>query len=203
MEMSIKEKVLIGVIASTIVLAVGGSVWALVTPNNDKVKNNDETSLEESSPASSLEEEKLNEEPTVSKSNEDTSTASQPNTDTTSEPTPSYSETNPEPSNIQTQKQPATAPSSSPRTTQGQPEKVSCNESMKASYTSLYNSQISAENARWANQVNGFNNQATGSGGSFSGGAQDKINQYKPAHDARIASINNDYQSNLASINCN
>lgn len=201
MEMSIKEKVLIGVIASTIVLAVGGSVWALVTPNNDKVKNNDETSLEEPTATEPSKEEELNKESTTSKSSKGTTTTQESNTDSTSESMPSHSQTSSNPSSPQARKQPV-APSSSPRTTQRQPQKVSCNESMKTSYTSLYNSQISAENARWASQVNGFNNQATGNGGSFSGGAQDKMNQYKPAHDAKIASINNTYQSNLASINC-
>lgn len=80
---------------------------------------------------------------------------------------------------------------------------TSCNESMKASYTNLYNSKITAENTRWSNQVNGFANYASGNGMSFSGYVQEQTALARPTHDANIASIKSEYQSNLASINCN
>lgn len=202
MGLSIKEKVLIGVIASAIVLAIGGSVWALVSPNNDKIKNNDETSLEKSvTTEPSKEEEEPSKESTTNESNEDTTADSKSNTGSTPEPVPSHNETSSKPPSTQARKQPV-APSR-PQTTQKQPQKVSCNESMKASYTSLYNSQISAENASWSNRVNQWGNEASARGMSFSGYVQDKINQNKPAHDARIASINSNYQSNLSSVSCN
>lgn len=88
-----------------------------------------------------------------------------------------------------------------------------CNESMKSSYTSLYNSQLSsrvnAENANWYRQIEAWNNEAAGRGvgGAFSGYVQSLINDNKPAHDARLAQIQaqlqTQYYQNLASINCN
>lgn len=83
------------------------------------------------------------------------------------------------------------------------PTPPTCNESMKASYTSLYNSQVNAENASWANQITAWNNYAAANGLSFSGYVQDQINQNKPAHDARLAQYQTQYYQNLISISCN
>lgn len=78
-----------------------------------------------------------------------------------------------------------------------------CNETMKSSYTSLYNSQVNAENASWYNQIDAWSRYAAGHGMAFSGYVQDQINQNKPAHDARLAQLQTQYHQNLASINCN
>ena len=80
-----------------------------------------------------------------------------------------------------------------------------CNETMKSSYTSLYNSKVNAENAIWYNQIEAWNNYAAGNGvgGAFSGYVQSMINENKPAHDARLAQLQTQYYQNLASINCN
>lgn len=79
---------------------------------------------------------------------------------------------------------------------------VTCNETMKASYTNLYESMVAAENARWTQQVNGFHTEASRRGMSFSGYAQEQIDLAKPAHEATLANIQNDYAINLHSINC-
>ena len=88
-------------------------------------------------------------------------------------------------------------------TTTPTPTTPTCNESMKLSYKSLYDSQVNAENASWSNQVNAWNSYASAHGMSFSGYVQDQINQNKPAHDARLAQLQVQYYQNLASINCN
>lgn len=73
---------------------------------------------------------------------------------------------------------------------------------MKVSYTSLRDSQVAAENTRWANQVNGFGNQASANGMAFSGYVEAMKQQYRPVHDANLASIEATYLQNLAIINC-
>lgn len=83
------------------------------------------------------------------------------------------------------------------------PATPTCNESMKSSYTNLYNSKVNAENASWTNQINAWNDYAAGHGMAFSGYVQEQINQNKPAHDARLAQLQTQYYQNLASINCN
>lgn len=194
--MSIKEKILIGVIASTIVLAVGSSVWALVRPDSNSINNKSSPSTESISTDISDEQDsgKKVDDHEIS---EDTSSTSKPDIDTTVAPSVS-------PSSNRTEYQTATPKPTAPASTTAapQPQRVSCNESMKASYTNLYNSQVSAENANWGNRVNQWGDEASARGMAFSGYVQDKINQNKPAHDASLASINNNYQSNLASINC-
>jgi len=79
---------------------------------------------------------------------------------------------------------------------------VTCNESMKTSYTNSYNSQVAAENSKWNNQVNAWGNYANSIGRPFGGYVQDMINQHKPAHDAKLAQLQSQYQQNLSSINC-
>jgi len=102
-----------------------------------------------------------------------------------------------------TQPTQTTTTNTTPQATAPTPTAPTCNESMKSSYTSLYNSQVNAENASWANQINAWNSYAAGNGMSFSGYVQDQINQNKPAHDARLAQLQTQYYQNLASINCN
>lgn len=100
---------------------------------------------------------------------------------------------------------PQTATNTTPQQTATTPTPTTptCNQSMKSSYTSLYNSQVNAENASWNNQINAWNSYAAGNGMAFSGYVQDQINQNKPAHDARLAQLQTQYYQNLASINCN
>lgn len=120
-------------------------------------------------------------------------------TDTSTQPTAQTIETTttqPAQTATNTTPQQATTPAPTPTA-------PTCNESMKLSYTSLYNSQVNAENASWTNQINTWNSYASAHGMSFSGYVQDQINQNKPAHDARLAQLQVQYYQNLASINCN
>lgn len=93
-------------------------------------------------------------------------------------------------------------PSSTSYQPQAQQQAATCNEAMKASYTSLRDSKTTAENARWAQQVEGFSAEAARRGMTFSGYVQSQINTYKPAHDAKLSSIDVEYTGYLASINC-
>ncbi len=97
-----------------------------------------------------------------------------------------------------------TATNTAPQQTAANPTPTTptCHESMKASYASLYNSKVNAENASWNNQITAWNNYASSRGMAFSGYVQDQINQNKPAHDARLAQYQTEYYQNLASINC-
>lgn len=126
---------------------------------------------------------------TASESPASTSTATQPKTQT------------PTTTNQQTQTNTSTVPQQTATTPT--PATPTCNESMKSSYTSLYNSQVASENASWNNQITAWNNYASAHGMAFSGYVQDQINQNKPAHDARLAQLQTQYYQNLASINCN
>lgn len=78
-----------------------------------------------------------------------------------------------------------------------------CNEAMKSSYTSSYNSQLAAENARWANQVNSIMSEAARRGNTFSGIPQGQIDEARPTHDAIVAQLQSQYYQNLMLINCN
>jgi len=121
-------------------------------------------------------------------------TTTQP-TQTTTNTAPQQTATNP------TQTTTNTAPQQT--ATNPTPATPTCNESMKLSYTNLYNSKVNAENASWTNQINAWNDYAAGHGMAFSGYVQEQINQNKPAHDARLAQLQTQYYQNLASINCN
>lgn len=125
---------------------------------------------------------------TTSESSDSTSTQTTTQAPTTAQPTQTATNTTPQ--------QAATSPT---------PSTPTCNESMKSSYTSLYNSKVNAENAIWYNQIEAWNNYAAGNGvgGAFSGYVQSMINDNKPAHDARLAQLQTQYYQNLASINCN
>lgn len=129
-------------------------------------------------------------EPTASTSTQ--STTETPKT-TVTQPTQTATSTTPQQTTTSTTPQQTTAPTTTP----------TCNESMKSSYASLYNSQVNAENASWTNQINAWNDYAAGHGMAFSGYTQSMIDQYKPAHDARLAQLQAQYYQNLASINCN
>ena len=102
--------------------------------------------------------------------------------------------------NQQTQTNTSTAPQKTATATT--PTAPTCNESMKSSYTSLYNSQVASEDASWNNQITAWNNYASAHGMSFSGYTQSQIDANKPAHDAKLAQYQTQYYQNLASINC-
>ena len=186
---------LIGLIAIIPVLAVG-TVFAynIATPSktvNESTQTKQEVKTDKTS------------KQTDNSESEDTTptdqTASESTTDTPTQSTsqaPTATTTNP------TQTATSTAPQQT--TTNPTPTTPTCNESMKSSYTSLYNSQVNAENASWNNQINAWRDEATGRGvgGAFSGWVQEQINQNKPAHDARLAQLQTQYYQNLASINC-
>lgn len=201
MDMTIKEKLLISAIASTLALAIGSSAWAFMPPHNANTDKSEHISSEKTSRAVSSKKEQPSTKTHSAKVKEE-ATASQPVKNENKKSVPSSNLTHPEPYSVHTKEQ-TIVKNSDPRPTPAQPRKVTCDESAKASYTSLYNSQKSAENAQWASRVNGFSNEATRRGMSFSGYVQDQINQHKPAHDARLASIDATYQANLSSINCN
>lgn len=122
---------------------------------------------------------------TTSESSDSTSTQTITQAPTTAQPTQTATNTTPQ--------QAATSPT---------PATPTCNESMKSSYTSLYNSKVNAENASWYNQIEAWNNDAARRGVSFGGYVQGMINDNKPAHDARLAQLQTQYYQNLASINC-
>ena len=147
------------------------------TPNRTDEQTNDSEQIDTTS------EDKTASEPSSSTS---TQTTSQAPTATTTQPT-----------------QTATNIAPQQTTTSPTPSTPTCNESMKSSYTGLYNSKVNAENANWYNQINAWNDYAAGHGMAFSGYTQSMIDQNKPAHDARLAQLQTQYYQNLASINCN
>lgn len=178
----------IGIIAGTATVAA-----MVATPNNTETSTNSTTSDSNSvvsdtdnQPSTKSDSEQVDtmpEDQTVNESNVSTST--QPTSQTaTTQPTQTATNTNPQ----QTPTPTPTAPT--------------CNESMKSSYTSLYNSQVNAENASWTNQITAWNNYASANGMAFSGYVQSMINDNKPAHDARLAQLQTQHYQNLASINC-
>ena len=95
-----------------------------------------------------------------------------------------------------------TAPPASSQQPEPREQVAVCNEAMQSSYTSLYNSQVTAENVNWANQISQWQSDARARGIAFSGYVQGMINDNQPAHDARLAQIKAQYDVNLASINC-
>lgn len=175
-------------------LLIAGSVLAYNIATPSKITNN-ATQTEQTTPASNTNKQtsdnkQVDETPTDQTASESTdttptqSTAQTPKT-TTTQPTQTATNTTPQ------------------QTTTPTPTTPTCNESMKSSYTSLYNSQVASENANWNNQITAWNNYASSHGMAFSGYVQDQINQNKPAHDARLAQYQTQYYQNLASINCN
>ena len=128
-------------------------------------------------------------------------TASEPVTETSTQPT-SQARTTTTTNPTQTATNTATNTAPQQTATNPTPTTPTCNQSVKSSYTSLYNSKVNAENASWNNQITAWNNYASSHGMAFSGYVQDQINQNKPAHDARLAQYQTEYYQNLASINC-
>lgn len=82
------------------------------------------------------------------------------------------------------------------------PTAPTCNEDMKSAYTSLYTSQVNAENANWTKKINAWNSEAANRGIAFSGYTQGMIDENKPAHDARLAQLQVQYYHDLILINC-
>lgn len=184
---------LIGLVAIVPIL-IAGTVVAYNVATPPKTVNNAQT---EQAKTPSETDKQTNKSERVDVTPED-QTASESTTDTPTQSTsqaPTATTTNP------TQTATSTAPQQT--TTNPTPTTPTCNQSMKSSYTSLYNSQVNAENASWNNQINAWRDEATGRGGAFSGWVQEQINQNKPAHDARLAQLQTQYHQNLASINCN
>lgn len=130
----------------------------------------------------------------------DTTATDQTASESTANTTTTQPKTKTSTTNQQTQTNISTAPQQTATTPT--PATPTCNEAMKTSYTSLYNSKVNAENASWNNQITAWNNYASSHGMAFSGYVQDQINQNKPAHDARLAQYQTEYYQNLASVNC-
>lgn len=183
---------IVGLIAIVPILIAGTVVaYNITTPS--KTTNNATQTEQITTPKKidkqSNDSEQVETTPEEKTASESTNASTQPTTQTpkitTTQPTQTATDTTP---------QQTTTPTPTPPT---------CNESMKSSYTSLYNSQVNAENASWANQITAWNNYASGTGNSFSGYTQSMINDNKPAHDARLAQLQTQYYQNLVSINCN
>ena len=198
----------IGIIAGTATVAV-----MVATPNKNETSTHSTTSESgnvagdtDSKPFTSSDSEQIDTTPAEQTANEPVATnpikkATQNTETTTTQPTQSTSQTPTATTTNPTQTATNTAPQQT--ATSPTPATPTCNQSMKSSYTSLYNSQVNAENASWNNQINAWRGEATGRGGAFSGWVQEQINQNKPAHDARLAQLQTQYHQNLASINCN
>lgn len=183
---------LVGLVAFVPLLIAGTVVaYNIATPSaktNNSVQTEQATASDTDRQTS--DDEQVDETPTEQTATESTSstqTQASTSSPTTSNPT---AQTN----SSTTPQHAATAPA---------PTAPTCNESMKLSYTSLYNSKVNAENASWYNQINAWNTYASEHGMAFSGYTQSMIDQYKPAHDARLAQLQTQYHQNLASVNCN
>ena len=187
----------IGIIAGTATVAA-----MVATPNKNETSTHSTTSESgnvagdtDSKPFTSSDSEQIDTTPAEQTANEPVATnpikKTTQNTETTTTQ-PTQTPTTPQQTTTTTiAPTPVTAPT--------------CNETMKSSYTSLYNSKVNAENAIWYNQIEAWNNYAAGNGvgGAFSGYVQSMINENKPAHDAKLAQLQAQYYQNLASINCN
>ena len=181
-------------LAVVVPVLIAGTVVAYNIATPSKTTNNaaqtEQTTTSNETDRQANDSEKLDEtlgDQTASESTTDTSTQSTSQTPTTTTTNPTQTTTNTAPQQTATNPTPATP---------------TCNQSMKSSYTSLYNSKVNAENASWSNQINAWNDYAAGHGMAFSGYVQEQINQNKPAHDARLAQLQTQYYQNLASINC-
>jgi cell division septation protein DedD len=189
--LKISKLKLIGIAVIAPVL-IGGTVVAynIVTP----VKTTNNTTHAEQATTSDKSDNQTN----ASEQAEDTptdQTATESTTSTqTQASTPKPAATQPAQTNTTTTpQQTTTAPT---------PTAPTCNESMKSSYTNLYNSKVASENANWNNQISAWQADAQRRGLGFSGYVQGMINDNKPAHDARLAQLQTQYYQNLASVNC-
>ena len=195
MILSFKKKIFVSAIAVVSLLAIGGSVWSMVVPRQSSVT--DSIAAESSKIAKQVNDgSKAGNSSTVENDVASANSDTKQNAVTPTQPKASSatsSNAGPEPTHS------TISPTSN---TPPQVEAPTCNQAMKVSYTSLRDSQIVAENTRWANQVNGFGNQASANGMSFSGYVEAMKQQYQPVHEANLASIEVAYQQNLVRINC-
>lgn len=182
-------------LVATVPLIIGATVFAynIATPSSPKPVNN--TTMNEQSTTSNKVDVRTNDSDKADETPQDqTASESTSSTSAQSNPqTPTTNTTRPTETTAAAPQQTATNPT---------PATPTCNESMKSSYTTLYNSKVNAENASWSNQINAWNDYAAGHGMAFSGYTQSMINDNKPAHDARLAQLQTQYYQNLASINC-
>lgn len=175
-----------------ILLAGTVAAYNIATPS--KTTNNSVQTEHDTTPNKT--DEQTNESEQIDTTPED-QTASEPSSSTSTQtapraPTATTAQPTQTATNIVPQQTATSSASSTP----------TCNESMKSSYTSLYNSKVNAENTSWYNQIEAWNNDAARRGVSFGGYVQSMINENKPAHDARLAQLQTQYYQNLASINC-
>lgn len=205
MNMSIKEKILIGIIGTILTIAIGGSVWAFTTnggTEDGKVQGTTSKGEKIDSPVK----DKANlsdvkDEPIRDEDSSDSFKAGTAPQSSTSVHSPSSSTRNAlQPTKAHT----GTSSFSTPSQEHTPPSHsvAVCDEDMKSSYTRLRDSQISAENARWTRQVNGFHEEAARRGGAHSGLAQAMINDALPAHEVNLVNIESQYQLDLHSISC-
>lgn len=198
MDLSLKEKILVSFVAVVLVSAIGGSVWAAVAPKPNVSKQHTtqdsvKTRSEDSMPIAKDATEVKNAPDTPS----DDPASPVVTLPVTSHPASPSRTTPPVTSRTQT------VTAQTPAQSQPQSQAVSsCDETVKASYVSLYISQVNAENTAWGNQMAAWANSATGNGMPFSGYVQNMVAQNGPAHDARLAQLQSDYQQNLARIHC-
>lgn len=209
MDLSIKEKILIGSIGAIVVLVVGGSIWSLVSgrglessTENHKVSSHKEltdSSVErkddvKDSESKTADDEDLSRDES-NKSDEHSSVSSY-SSDSSTKASNNKSQNN-------TQKSETSSSTSDSNSYSSYTQPVAkCNEDMKENYKKYRDSQVAVENARWANQLDRFHSEASGNGMSFSGAAQDMINKARPAHEANLSNIEAQYQDNLWSANC-
>ncbi len=184
---------LAGLIAIVPVLAAG-TVFAYNIATPPKTVNESAQTKQEAK------QDKPNKQSDNSESVDTTATDQTASESTTAISTTQSKAQTPTTTNQQTQTNANTAPQQTATTPT--PATPICNESMKSSYTSLYNSQVTSENTSWNNQITAWNNYASAHGMSFSGYTQSQIDANKPAHDAKLAQYQTQYYQNLASINC-
>lgn len=183
----------IGIIAGT------ATVVAMVaTPSSNEVSTNS-TASESSDVASDTDNQ-------PSTSNEDEQTTDSDTATVTpqaNETTPQYNtQTAPQTSQPTTSQQTETNTNTTPRQTAPTPTAPTCNESMKSSYTSLYNSQVIQENLRYSREMDAIASEISRRNLHFSGIAQEMRDNARAPHEANLASIEAQYYLNLASINC-
>lgn len=196
MNLSLKEKILVSGMAVVILLAVGSSVWVLAAP---KLPSSTNSAVAESSKVAKQADVEPRTDSSSMAENNATSTSNDTKQNTTT-PTPSKADSTTSPKVYSST--PADSTPAPTNYTPPQAEVPTCSQAMKVSYTSLRDSQVAAENTRWANQVNGFGNQASANGMSFSGYVEAMKQQYQPVHEANLASIEVAYQQNLVRVSC-
>lgn len=79
---------------------------------------------------------------------------------------------------------------------------VSCNENLKTSYTSFYNTMVAAENIRHTNAISQIGDSWNARGMLFSGGYEADINAENQQNQVNLAQLALTYNEQLASINC-